>query len=182
MIDLSGAVKELVENALDAGATFIDIRLREYGSELLEVSDNGRGIPVSEYAGVTKKSWTSKISSFEDVYRVQSFGFRGEVCNVLFIFTLRDELKPLTPYPDFTRLSRLFVSSHPVSKLRRGPLQIQWPSICATTMTVPLSRNVQLPDRSAQQSLFQVFLLRSLCAIGSSSALFASNTRLLSIC
>jgi DNA mismatch repair protein PMS2 len=58
VIDLSGAVKELVENALDAGATSVEVRLREFGSELLEVSDNGRGIPASEHAGVTRKSWT----------------------------------------------------------------------------------------------------------------------------
>lgn len=83
VIDLSGAVKELVENALDAGATLIEVRLREFGAELLEVSDNGRGIPVPEHAGVTRKSWTSKIQSFEDVYRVQSFGFRGEALAAL---------------------------------------------------------------------------------------------------
>lgn len=50
---------------------------------MLEVSDNGRGISASEYAGVAKKSWTSKIVSFEDVYRVSSFGFRGEALSAL---------------------------------------------------------------------------------------------------
>lgn len=77
------AVKELVENALDAGATSIEVRLREFGCELVEVSDNGRGIPASEHAGVTRKSWTSKIASFEDVYHVRTFGFRGEALAAL---------------------------------------------------------------------------------------------------
>lgn len=44
ILDLSIAVKELVENSLDAGATSVDVRVREYGSESIEISDNGSGI------------------------------------------------------------------------------------------------------------------------------------------
>lgn len=49
ILDLAGAVKELVENSLDAGANRIDIRLKEYGADLIEVADNGPGISPKNY-------------------------------------------------------------------------------------------------------------------------------------
>eukprot|EP00892_Ulva_mutabilis_P000642 jgi/Ulvmu1/10579/UM065_0033.1 len=78
IVDLVSAVKELVENALDAGATSIEVRLKEYGSELIEVADNGCGIESEDYESFALKYHTSKISSFDDVSYVKSFGFRGE--------------------------------------------------------------------------------------------------------
>ena len=75
---LATAVKELVENAVDAGATQVEVKLREYGAEAIEVSDNGCGIPPADFELITRKSYTSKISAFADIYAVKSFGFRGE--------------------------------------------------------------------------------------------------------
>ena len=64
MLDLAGAVKELVENALDAGATNIEVRLRDHGQESVEVVDNGCGVKSDDLAMMTKKYATSKIRHF----------------------------------------------------------------------------------------------------------------------
>lgn len=60
VLDLASAVKELVENALDAGATAVEVRLRESGTELVEVSDNGAGVDEANYESLTARHHTSK--------------------------------------------------------------------------------------------------------------------------
>ncbi|KOS13340.1 mismatch repair endonuclease pms2 [Malassezia pachydermatis] len=76
--DLRACVKELVENALDAGATSIEVRWKEYGLDAIEVIDNGSGIAKENYDVIGRRHHTSKLSSFEDLAHVQTFGFRGE--------------------------------------------------------------------------------------------------------
>ncbi|MCL5807595.1 MAG: DNA mismatch repair endonuclease MutL [Deltaproteobacteria bacterium] len=70
-------VKELLENALDAGATEITVDLEKGGSSI-RVIDNGEGIAREDVPLAFARYATSKIGSFEDIYRVRSFGFRGE--------------------------------------------------------------------------------------------------------
>ncbi|KAI8060864.1 hypothetical protein BC940DRAFT_311279 [Gongronella butleri] len=76
-------VKELLENALDAHATSVDIKLVDDGLELVEVTDNGSGISMENRALVGKKHCTSKIACFEDLEKLETFGFRGEALNAL---------------------------------------------------------------------------------------------------
>ncbi|ACO69396.1 DNA mismatch repair protein-MLH2/PMS1/Pms2 family, partial [Micromonas commoda] len=83
VLDLAGAVKELVENALDAGATNIEVRLRDHGQDSVEVVDNGCGVKSDDLAMMTKKYATSKIRRFEDLDALASFGFRGEALSSL---------------------------------------------------------------------------------------------------
>jgi len=71
-------LKELIENALDAGATDITIELERGGCEALRVVDNGSGIDPADVALAFERYATSKIYHFDDIYRVRSFGFRGE--------------------------------------------------------------------------------------------------------
>ncbi|XP_014806894.1 PREDICTED: mismatch repair endonuclease PMS2 [Calidris pugnax] len=83
VLSLGTAVKELVENSLDAGATNIDIKLKDHGAELIEVSDNGGGVEEENFEGLTLKHYTSKIQDFSDLIRVETFGFRGEALSSL---------------------------------------------------------------------------------------------------
>jgi DNA mismatch repair protein MutL len=74
----SSIVKELLENALDAGATDITIELRGGGKELIRIADNGAGIAPGEVPLAFERHATSKILTVDDLYDVKSFGFRGE--------------------------------------------------------------------------------------------------------
>jgi len=71
-------VKELVENALDAGALKIDIECRRGGVDLIVVADDGCGIPSSLVSLAFARHATSKIASFDDLVHVGTLGFRGE--------------------------------------------------------------------------------------------------------
>lgn len=74
----ASVVKELVENAIDAHATTIDIVVEEAGLKSIQVMDNGDGIPADEVKLAFKRHATSKISAREDLFKVQTLGFRGE--------------------------------------------------------------------------------------------------------
>ncbi len=74
----SSIVKELLENALDSGATDIVVELERGGTRLIKVVDNGGGIDGEDVPLAFERHATSKISAFEDLYEVSSFGFRGE--------------------------------------------------------------------------------------------------------
>lgn len=74
----SSVVKELVENAIDAGATAITVEIKDGGISLVRITDNGCGIPKDELSLAFLRHSTSKIKSIEDLVSVSSLGFRGE--------------------------------------------------------------------------------------------------------
>ncbi|GAB7359187.1 hypothetical protein MBLNU230_g5254t1 [Neophaeotheca triangularis] len=83
IVDLNSVVKELVENSLDAGASSIEVRFKNHGLDSIEVQDNGKGISPDDYETVALKHHTSKLSSYEDLTGLDTFGFRGEALSSL---------------------------------------------------------------------------------------------------
>jgi DNA mismatch repair protein MutL len=71
-------VKELIENAIDAGAKCIEIEISDGGMSLIRVSDDGCGMRKEDIVLCTSRHATSKLSCFEDLFRVKTLGFRGE--------------------------------------------------------------------------------------------------------
>ncbi|MDQ6418114.1 DNA mismatch repair endonuclease MutL [Paenibacillus sp. LHD-117] len=74
----SSVVKELVENAVDAGSTVIDVTIEEGGLSLIRVVDNGGGIDADDLPTAFQRHATSKIATSSDLFRIASLGFRGE--------------------------------------------------------------------------------------------------------
>ena len=83
IVDLNSVVKELVENSLDASATSIEVRFKNQGLDSIEVSDNGKGISPEDFETIALKHYTSKLSSYEDLTSLGTFGFRGEALSSL---------------------------------------------------------------------------------------------------
>jgi DNA mismatch repair protein MutL len=91
----AAAVKELVENAIDAGATRIEVVLREGGQALIAVSDNGAGMTADELSLAVERHCTSKLPD-DDILHIAMLGFRGEAL------------------PSIGAVSRLSITSRPV--------------------------------------------------------------------
>lgn len=117
IVDLCSVVKELVENSLDAGATSIEVRFKNYGLDLIEVSDNGEGIAKEDYESIALKHYTSKLSSYDDLLSLETFGFRGEALSSLcalskfHVVTARAEQAPKGTKLDFETSGKLKNSS-----------------------------------------------------------------------
>src|SRR5205814_9688801 len=74
----AAVVKELVENAIDAGATNITVEVEDGGRELIRIIDNGSGMPADELPLAFASHATSKLTCDEDLFRIATMGFRGE--------------------------------------------------------------------------------------------------------
>lgn len=85
--DIETAIKELIENSIDANARIIEVRLTKFGIDCIEIEDNGDGIEEKNFETLGKRFHTSKISNYEKMKEsLETYGFRGEalscLCNI----------------------------------------------------------------------------------------------------
>jgi DNA mismatch repair protein MutL len=157
----ASAVKELVENALDAGATAIDVTVEEGGRQLIRVSDDGSGMERGDAVLALSRHATSKIRLAADLVGVSSFGFRGEalpaICSVSHLVvetapadgagtTVRAAGGAIEEVTDTARrrgttvaVSRLFYNAPARQKFLKGA-RSEWRSILDVMTTVALTR------------------------------------------
>ena len=74
----ASVVKELLENAIDAGATRVDVSVERGGKDLVRIADNGAGMAAEDLDLAFQPHATSKLADVEDLYKVRTLGFRGE--------------------------------------------------------------------------------------------------------
>jgi DNA mismatch repair protein MutL len=74
----ASVVKELMENSLDAGATIINVEIKDSGKKLIKITDNGFGMNEEDTKNCVIRHATSKLSSADDLFSIQTLGFRGE--------------------------------------------------------------------------------------------------------
>ncbi|EJU03169.1 DNA mismatch repair protein MutL [Dacryopinax primogenitus] len=150
VVDLQTAVKELVENSLDAGATSIEVRFKDYGLKAIEVLDNGSGIKSADYDSVGLKHHTSKLTSFADLESVTSFGFRGEAVSSLCALaesvtmtTATEEEAPMGSVLEFDRMGKLVSSTTKMARQRGTTVTITNLFAPLPVRRAELSRNIK---------------------------------------
>lgn len=74
----ANAMKEMIENSLDAGASSIQVVVKSGGLKMMHIQDNGRGIEKNDLKIVCERFTTSKLENFDDLAKLSTYGFRGE--------------------------------------------------------------------------------------------------------
>ncbi|WVQ82773.1 hypothetical protein IAT38_004905 [Cryptococcus sp. DSM 104549] len=165
VVDLRSAIKELVENSLDAGATNIDVRIKDNGLESVEVSDNGSGIAESDWESIALKHHTSKLPSLADLYKVTTFGFRGEalsalcaLCESVTIITATKDMAPMGAIIKLGRDGRVVDSSGRVARPRGT-------TITLAGLFVPIPVRRKEFERTAKRKLTEALTLMTAYAL-----------------
>ncbi|MGX7204838.1 DNA mismatch repair endonuclease MutL [Enterococcus pingfangensis] len=117
----ASVVKELVENAIDAKATQIDILIEEAGLKKIQIIDNGEGISQDDVENAFKRHATSKIHSRDDLFRIRTLGFRGEALPSIASVS---ELTLETATSDEAQGSYLFLKGGKIAEHRPTSLRV----------------------------------------------------------
>ncbi|KAM8888716.1 mismatch repair endonuclease PMS2 isoform 1-T1 [Synchiropus picturatus] len=173
VLTLATAVKELVENSVDAGATNIDVKLKEHGAELVEVSDNGKGVAEANFEGLTLKHHTSKLRDFSDLIHVETFGFRGEALSSLCALS---DLSVLTCHEDSQVGTKLVFDhkGHLVQRLPQPRQQGTTVSLQNLFYTLPV-RHKEFQRNIKKEFTKMVHVLQSYCIISTGVRITCAN-------
>ncbi|KAG5635395.1 hypothetical protein H0H81_011417 [Sphagnurus paluster] len=178
VIDLQTAVKELVENSLDAGATNIEVRFRQYGLKSIEVIDNGSGVAEEYHDSLALKHYTSKLSSFLDLSTVRTFGFRGEALSSL--CALSESLNVTTTTEPPMGVILEMAASGKVVKRTKVARQ-RGTTVAITNLFAPLPVRRKEFERNAKREfgkalgLLNAYALGPCCTAGAGVKLSVSN-------
>ncbi len=125
----ASVVKELLENALDAGASRIEVELEEGGMRLIRIRDDGLGIAADELALALARHATSKIASLDDLEHVMTMGFRGEAL------------------PSIASVSRFSISSKPAAQAHAMRIEVEGGKVLPAAPTAhPVGTSVEARD------------------------------------
>ncbi|XP_054625109.1 mismatch repair endonuclease PMS2 isoform X2 [Dunckerocampus dactyliophorus] len=173
VLTLATAVKELVENSIDAGATNIDVKLKEHGVELVEVSDNGKGVEEANFEGLTLKHHTSKLRDFSDLIHVDTFGFRGEALSSLCALS---DLSVVTCHESSPVGTKLVFDhkGHLVQRLPHPRQQGTTVSLQQLFLTLPV-RHKEFQRNIKKEFTKMVHVLQSYCIISTGVRITCSN-------
>ncbi len=135
----SSAVKELLENAVDAGATYIKLIVKDAGKALIQVIDNGKGMSETDARMSLERHATSKLSKSEDLFSIKTLGFRGEALASMAAVS-QMEIKTRLPENDLGSL--LIIEASEVKKQEPTATDVGT-SICIKNLfyNVPARRN-----------------------------------------
>ncbi|XP_051273707.1 mismatch repair endonuclease PMS2 [Dicentrarchus labrax] len=173
VLTLATAVKELVENSIDAGATNIDVRLKECGAELVEVSDNGKGVEEANFEGLTLKHHTSKLRDFSDLIHVETFGFRGEALSSLCALS---NLSVVTCH-ESSQVGTKLVFDHKGHLVQQSPHPRQQGSTVSLQQlfyTLPV-RHKEFQRNIKKEYAKMIHILQSYCVISTGVRITCSN-------
>ncbi|XP_062862484.1 PMS1 protein homolog 1 [Trichomycterus rosablanca] len=155
IVSVLNVVKELIENSLDAGATSLEVKLENYGLDRIEVRDNGSGIKAADASVMAVRHYTSKISSHEDLERLETYGFRGEalgsICSISEVI-----ITTKTAEDDLSTQYTLDVSGHVVSQ---KPSHLgQGTTVCALKLfkNLPVRRQFYSNAKKCKEELKKV--------------------------
>ena len=174
IVDLCSVAKELVENSLDAAATSIEIRFKNNGLDVIEVQDNGAGIANSDYETIALKHYTSKLSSYDDLSSLHTFGFRGEALSSLcalsdfHIITAREDEAPKGTRLDFEHSGKLKGTS--VVASQKGT------TVCVENLFANLPVRRRELEKNIKREYGKVLnILQAYACISTRARIFVSN-------
>lgn len=152
----ASVVKELIENSVDAGSSFINISIENSGKTLIRVEDNGKGMTHSDARLCFEKHATSKISKVEDLYNIKTMGFRGEalpsIASVARV-TLKTKHKEETN-GTMVQIEGSEIKNHSIIPFENGTSI----SVRSLFFNTPARRNFFKSDKSELNQIISTFL------------------------